>query len=114
MDPWSDGALTTVWDWVSQVNAANFAGHSDWRLPSEGGQNSPSTGTNELETILLAPYLCGMSPCINAIFGPTVSSLYWSATTHSPYPGYAWYVAFSNGAGDTIGTAYAFYVRAVR
>src|SRR5262249_61455993 len=27
-------AITTVWDWLNQLNAANFAGHNDWRVPS--------------------------------------------------------------------------------
>ena len=31
--------ITTVWDWLNQVNASNFAGHNDWRLPSEYGRN---------------------------------------------------------------------------
>src|SRR5207249_1065782 len=40
LDPLGLGAITTVWDWINQVNAANFAGHNDWRLPSEGGCNN--------------------------------------------------------------------------
>lgn len=30
---WSN-TITTVWDWVSQLNTANFGGHSDWRIPT--------------------------------------------------------------------------------
>src|SRR5206468_6556965 len=30
VDPAGLGAITTVWDWLSQLNAAGFAGHSDW------------------------------------------------------------------------------------
>ena len=61
VDPLRVGAITTVWDWLNQLNAANFAGHNDWRLPSEGGYNSPPTGSNELGTIVLAPYPCATS-----------------------------------------------------
>lgn len=32
--------ITTVWDWLNQLNAANYAGHSDWRLPSQSGCNA--------------------------------------------------------------------------
>src|SRR5262249_49885826 len=46
----------TVWEWLDNLNSINFAGHNDWRLPSEGGHNgSPPTGSNELETILEKP-----------------------------------------------------------
>src|SRR5438094_8831280 len=30
VDPYSVGAMTTVWGWIDQVNRANSAGHSDW------------------------------------------------------------------------------------
>jgi hypothetical protein len=94
-----------VWDWLNQVNAANFAGHNDWRLPSEGGCNSCFSGNfscpctaHELETILLAPYpLCGTYPCINPIFGSTVSGHYWSASTLTGDER-AWLVDFGIGA----------------
>ena len=108
------GAITTVWDWVNQLNAANFAGHNDWRLPSEGGQNSPATGSNELETIRLTPYPCGTSPCINSIFGPTASGGYWSASANATDPGYAWDVDFGGGGVGFAYKANAYYVRAVR
>ena len=42
-DPCS-GASTTVWDWLNQVNTAGFAGHTDWRLPSEAACNSCWSG----------------------------------------------------------------------
>ena len=101
VDPRGYGAITTVWDWLNQVNAVNFAEHSDWRLPSEEGCNlcPPGAGfscsqcdPHELETILLAPYPCGTSPCIDPIFGPTAVS-YWSASTDAADPVNAWIVA---------------------
>jgi len=30
------GPRTTIWDWLSQLNAASFAGHGDWRIPTLG------------------------------------------------------------------------------
>jgi hypothetical protein len=107
--------------WVAQLNAANFAGHNDWRLPSESGCNSclaggscSSCSAHELETILLAPYLCGTSPCIASIFGPTVANGYWSATL-TLNPQTAYFVNFGNGLVDfTFKTFNVNYVRAVR
>src|SRR5438093_853116 len=81
-----------VWDWLNRVNAANYAGHSDWRLPSEAGCNSCysdhacSCSPNELDTILLAPRDCYATPCIDPIFGPTEQFIYWSASISAPQP----------------------------
>jgi hypothetical protein len=116
---------TTVWDWVSQINAANFAGHNDWRLPSESGCNSCYTGgptysctscnDHELETILLSSYPCGPSPCIDSIFGPTASEYYWSSATVATSPTqYAWGVRFLAGNANGLAKADGYYVRAVR
>ena len=87
----------------STVSAA-FAGHCDWRLPTIA----------ELQTILLAPFPCGTSPCLAGVFGPTAASDYWSSTTFPTLPGYAWVVNFGNGTvvGRTLDNA--FFVRAVR
>jgi hypothetical protein len=101
------GASTTVWDWLNQVNAENFAGHSDWRLPSEQGRVTGTPTPRELEAILAAPYYCpGPGPAtivmIHPIFGPTCTPYnilngYWSATMNTNNPG-----------------SYAYHVRAVR
>ena len=69
------GVTTTVWDWVNQLNAASFAGHNDWRVPSQAGSNTVSAA-KELESIfdLTAPG-CGIDmACIDPIFGPTVDA----------------------------------------
>lgn len=99
------GAITTVWDWVSQLNTAAYAGYSDWRLPSESGCNTCYTDSctgcltpsaHELETILLSAYPCGTSPCIDSIFGPTASGFYWSGSPVANSIA-AWGVYFNDG-----------------
>lgn len=37
-------SITAVWDWVSQLNAMNFAGFNDWRLATSAGTSSAPTG----------------------------------------------------------------------
>ena len=81
-----------------------FAGHCDWRLPT----------VEELQTILLAAYPCGTSPCIDSAFGPTQSNYYWSATTSAGAPDRAWDVYFYDGIVNDDYKTSCNYVRAVR
>jgi len=103
----------TIWDWLVQVNTEGFAGHSDWRIPSEDGCNDCWTGHSctcnpgELQSIQLEPWPCGTHPCIDPIFGPTASEYYWTSTTFTrdgQQLGAAYAVAFgydgSVGVGD--------------
>ncbi len=48
-----------------------FAGRCDWRLPN----------VVEIQTILDCSF---GNPCIDPLFGPTASSIYWSASTCAP------------------------------
>lgn len=108
-----DGTAFT--DFLVKLNTPPcFAGHCDWRLPSEEGQNPPGTGAKELESILLAPYPCGTSPCIDPIFGPTAADRYWSSTTDATGPLGAWRVDFGDGGVDGDAKLGSRYVRAVR
>ena len=68
--------LTTIWDWIVELNATGFAGHTDWRIPSAA----------ELAGIIdLTEGVCGggSGACIDPIFGPTGEGEpledYWSA-----------------------------------
>ncbi|MGH3579292.1 MAG: DUF1566 domain-containing protein, partial [Mycobacterium sp.] len=137
MHTWSTGTNnpdgTAFTAFLATLNTATcFAGHCDWRLPSEDGQNSPFTGPKELESILLAPYPCGTNPCVPPAFNTgctpgcvvtgcsctqsNVSAFYWSATTYvnSGGPINAWGVVFTNGFVSPTGKTFNFYARAVR
>jgi hypothetical protein len=83
-----------------------FANHCDWRIPTIA----------ELQNILLAPFPCGTSPCIDPAFGPTQASYYWSSSglAGGHGPGFAWGVYFGIGNVGNFGESNAFYARAVR
>jgi Protein of unknown function (DUF1566) len=86
-----------------------FAGACDWRLPTAvelAGRESNGTATGGIVE------LC--APCINAIFGPTALSYYWSSSTLQDNPIGAFIVDFN--AGGVIGGDKRdnFFVRAVR
>ena len=109
---WVGPLATTAWGWVSELNRLNYAGYSDWRLPSEDGQRtSPPTDPRELETILL-PFPCEAIPCIAPIFGPTSFLDYWSSSTWGPESAY--FVGFFNGLVWPSDKRSLRHVRAVR
>jgi hypothetical protein len=104
------GAVTTIFDWINRLNAENFAGHGDWRVPTEAGFNP--TGTRELESILVRP--CTTPPCIDPIFGPTASARYWSRTGDALRSVDAWYVDFFGAQYSNLQKREPLFVRAVR
>src|SRR5438445_369878 len=103
---------------VATLNAMNFAGHNDWRLPN----------IRELQSI--ANYQ-SFNPAVSSSFNNncapgchattcscTASSDYWSSTSSVSDPSGAWYVTFSYGRVDAFGRSggksSAAFVRAVR
>jgi uncharacterized protein DUF1566 len=109
------GVPTTVWDWINQLNAASFAGHNDWRVPSQAGSNTVSAA-KELESILdLTAPNCGIDmPCIDPIFGPTSADAYTSATTVNGFPDMMWVGNFGAGNVGSGSKQFGYYARAVR
>ncbi len=104
-------------DFLSQLNDSRaadgsagvgicFAAHCDWRLPT----------VDELQTILVHRFPCGMALCIDPIFGPTLPLDYWSTTTINAFPDNAWAVSFDSGevVGPDLGKPSGARVRAVR
>ena len=84
----SHGDGTTVADGSqSQPLQTCFAGHCDWRVPD----------VFELQSILLAPFPCATSPCIDAIFGLTQAAFHWSSSSLASNTANAWDVNFNDG-----------------
>jgi hypothetical protein len=103
---WSgNGSQETIWDWLDDLNAANFAGHNDWRIPN----------LRELHSIVDYAYFI---PSTHPTLGPTslsdFASYYWSSTTDALNPNNAWTVIFAHGVVSNNGKAQPFFVRAVR
>jgi len=113
----SPGGLT-IFQWVAQLNAGNFAGHNDWRIPN----------VKELQSIIDFDVL---SPPVSAAFSGancgglctditdascscTQANGYWSSTTMASSPTTAWYVLFNFGNTTLAGKNTNYNVRAVR
>ena len=110
-----DGTVFT--DFLSRLNncdtadgitiAGGFAGHCDWRLPTNA----------ELRTIvdLTATGCATGNPCIFSDLGPTVANYYLSSSTDSSFSStIVWDVFFYNGIVDQALKTDTHYVRAVR
>jgi len=82
VDPLGQGAITTVWDWLNQVNAASFAGHADWRLPTGSGAaffgGSVTGPPSELAS--LADSECGYDWCLHPALGRAIYANYWTGS----------------------------------
>ena len=97
------GSGTDTEDFINALNAENYGGFSDWRLPTreelrsivDYGRYNPSVDT--------------------AFFLKTVSSYYWSSTTYADVTDGAWHVGFDSGADHyDVYKSDSYYVRAVR
>ena len=89
---------------INALNAAQFGGSSDWRLPT----------LQELNSIVNYEVSSPGPTIISTYFPNTQSSFYWTST---PSPGYdyrAWVVGFDDGYGHNYGKYGQYYVRAVR
>lgn len=97
-----DGDVCVTQNFVAIVNASNYCGASDWRLPTQA----------ELLTLVHAGNL---KPAIDTAFFPNTASVpYWSSTTYAMIPAHAWGVHFGYGAAHAESKSVANAVRLVR
>ena len=98
----SPGEGTDTEDFIAGLNATNYGGHSDWRLPTR----------KELRRIV---NYGRHDPSIETTFFPnTQPAHYWSSTTHAGGTENAWFLHFLSGYADSSGKSAGYYVRAVR
>ncbi len=103
--------------YLAALNASDFGGHRDWRIPTDA----------ELRTILDPATPRPGSPLVAVAFNQdcrpgcrvtqcscTVANSYWTATTVPQSTDRAWYVSFNNGITGTALKAQQLYGRAVR
>ena len=108
----------TIFQQVATLNAANFGGHNDWRVPNikelqsivDFGQFSPALDS------AFHGASCGAS-CTD-LTDPSCScdaaSYYWSSTSLEPNPFNAWGVYSGGGNVGDLGKTDGYVVRAVR
>jgi hypothetical protein len=110
----------TIFKWVEQLNAANFAGHNDWRMPTSDELYGIVNPLEEGDARVKAAFngaSCGAG-CGN-LSDPACScnqpGLYWAAAKNQSKPDESWMMLFyCNGNLFLDLKSNRFYVRAVR
>ncbi len=102
---WQQTIPTSTYTWANAVSYCEnleYAGYTDWRLPTP----------KELQTIVdNSKY----NPAIDTSYFPgTPSSNFWSSSTYVTGTGHAWRVNFDNGHVDGSSKASDYNVRCVR
>lgn len=118
-----DGACSyypgsTIWDWVARLNAAGFAGHADWRVPTvrELVDIVDYSTYGPAVDVAFHGTSCGASctDMTSAACSCTQSGFYSSSATDPFNPDYAGTVNFLAGNVFWYGKGIRNYVRAVR
>ena len=113
----SSGAMTwdTAMAWIDAMNAVNYLGYSNWRLPKtpvvEYGFNATSSEMGYLYYTELGN--TPGRPYNASYFDHVEASLYWSAT-QAPNPSGAWTFGFGDGYQIDNGKSLLIFAWAVR
>ena len=86
---------------VAGLNSMNFAGHNDWRLPNERELVSIVNYENKFPVPAVSPAFntnCTAGCTVQTCSCTPFSYPYWSSTSYTTTPAFAWIVFFSNGA----------------
>ncbi|OIP90858.1 MAG: hypothetical protein AUK55_12155 [Syntrophobacteraceae bacterium CG2_30_61_12] len=90
---------------LDYCDTLTFAGYDDWRLP------------NDHELVSIVNY-GGTNPNIDTRFFPScrssISVYYWSGSSDTYDPNYAWEVCFYDGSAYGVNKMWREYVRCVR
>ena len=100
---------------IAGLNAANFAGHDDWRLPNVRELQSIANYENFNPSVSSEFNTACMPGATTVLTGScTTAAQYWASTTSARAPTFAWAVIFSDGLVGEFSKAFVFRVRAVR
>ncbi len=95
------GAKCDTAGYVAALNATNYCGYNNWRMPTE----------EELTNIV---DFGGVIPSIDPLFSHTQNNFYWSSSVDAYSNRYAWYMSFGHGVSFSGKKEDSGYVRAVR
>ena len=104
------GALSKI----AALNAAAFAGFSDWRLPNRAELDSLVSSAAAYPAVDPSFNVSCAPGCTVLTCSCTSSERYWTSTTFEPIPGYAWDVEFGLGQVSAEFKTETLHVRAVR
>jgi len=113
-------ATETAWTHAAELNDASFGGFTDWRVPRRAELVSIVDYAKPSFSPVVAPAFHGAAcgTACDDLSDPacscTRSLFYWSASTITPAPAYAWLVYFNLGIVGTDAKATPRSVRAVR
>jgi len=100
---------------IAGLNAANFAGHDDWRLPNVRELQSIANYENFNPSVSSEFNTACMPGATTVLTGScTTAAQYWASSTSARAPTFAWAVIFSDGLVGEFSKAFVFRVRAVR